>query len=517
MNRKEKLLSGLCAVTAICLVAVMPVEAKDKDHIENGVYLEEINVSGMSKEEAIDAVNETVEQRLSKTITLIGVGNSEVPVQVSELGLVWTNPGIVTEAVSLGKSGNIVKRYKELKNLEQNNKVYDIRYGANKDAIKEILSTRCAVGNIEKTDATLTRENGTFVATEGIAGYKVDETASLDRLYSFLTEEWDGEDGSFELSVIEDAPRGTAEELLSLTDVLGSFTTSFSTSGKSRSANVTNGCNLINGTLLYPGDEFSTYDTISPFSEANGYYLAGSYLNGQVVESLGGGICQLSTTLYNAVLLAELEVTERHNHSMIIGYVEPSADAAISESAGKDFRFVNNTEYPIYIEGYIHDKHITFNLYGVESRDPGRQVSYESVVLEKTVPDSDKIYTDAGQPAGYHSSIQSVHIGYKAQLWKKVTENGVQVSKEQINSSTYKASPRSITIGVATEDPNIYNALMAAAASGSADQARAAAEAVAAGQTPVIAPPATEAPQEQTPPGEAPQEAPSDPGETPAI
>ena len=139
MNRKEKLLSGLCAVTAIYLVAVMPVEAKDKDHIENGVYLEEINASGMSKEEAIDAVNETVEQRLSKTITLIGVGNSEVPVQVSELGLVWTNPGIVTEAVSLGKSGNIVKRYKELKNLEQNNKVYDIRYGANKDAIKEIL------------------------------------------------------------------------------------------------------------------------------------------------------------------------------------------------------------------------------------------------------------------------------------------------------------------------------------------------------------------------------------------
>ena len=68
MNRKEKLLSGLCAVTAICLVAVMPVEAKDKDHIENGVYLEEINASGMSKEEAIDAVNETVEQRLSKPL-----------------------------------------------------------------------------------------------------------------------------------------------------------------------------------------------------------------------------------------------------------------------------------------------------------------------------------------------------------------------------------------------------------------------------------------------------------------
>ena len=516
MNRKGKFLSGLCAVTAVFLVAMMPVEAKEKDHIENGVYMEDINVSGMSKEEAMQAVNESVEQRLGKTITLIGVGESEIPVQVSELGLVWTNPGIVSDAVSLGKSGNIVKRYKELKSLEQNNKIYDIHYGANKDAIREILTTRCTTGNIEKIDATLTRADGAFIATEGISGYKVDEITSLDRLYTFLAEEWDGQDCTFELTIVEDKPRGTVEELMSLTDVLGTFTTSFSTSGTSRSANVTNGCNLINGTLLYPGDEFSTYEAIAPFSEANGYYLAGSYLNGQVVESLGGGICQVSTTLYNAVLLAELEVTERHNHSMIIGYVEPSADAAISESAGKDFRFVNNTEYPIYIEGYTQDKHITFNLFGIESRDPGRKVSYESVVLEKTVPDTETIYTDAGRPAGYHSSVQSVHIGYKAQLWKTVWENGEQVSREQINSSTYKPSPRSITIGVATEDPNIYNALMAAAASGSVDQAKAAAQSVAGGQVPEIAPAPQETPQNQ-PTAEIPQEAPSNEGETPAI
>ena len=70
----------------------------------------------------------------------------------------------------------------------------------------------------------------------------------------------------------------------------------------------------------------------------------------QVVDSLGGGICQVSTTLYNAVLLAELEVTERYNHSMNVGYVDPSADAAIAESSGKDFKFVNNTDAPIYIE-----------------------------------------------------------------------------------------------------------------------------------------------------------------------
>ena len=82
--------------------------------------------------------------------------------------------------------------------------------------------------------------------------------------------------------------RGTTEELSKVKDVLGTFSTSFKTSGSGRSANVRNGCALINGTTLYPGDEFSTYDAVSPFSEANGYFLAGSYLNGQVLDSLGG-------------------------------------------------------------------------------------------------------------------------------------------------------------------------------------------------------------------------------------
>ena len=88
---------------------------------------------------------------------------------------------------------------------------------------------------------------------------------------------------------------------------------------------------MINGTVLYPGDEFSANTAMAPFTEANGYYAAGSYVNGQVVDSLGGGVCQISTTLYNAVLRAELEVTMRYNHSMTVGYVDLSADAALAE------------------------------------------------------------------------------------------------------------------------------------------------------------------------------------------
>lgn len=170
----------------------------------------------------------------------------------------------------------------------------------------------------------------------------------------------------------------------------------------------------------------------------------------------------MSTTLYNAVLRAELDVTMRYNHSMVVSYVEPSEDAAIATSAGKDFKFVNNTEYPIYIEGYTtSDRKLVFNIYGVESRKPSHSVEYVSEVLEVTQPSADMIYADASKPIGY-IDVESAHVGYKARLWKVTKENGVEVSREQVNKSTYKMSPRSAVVGVSTGDPNAYNEIMAA-------------------------------------------------------
>ena len=322
-------------------------------------------------------------------------------------------------------------------------------------------------------NASLVKTESGFQVTEGQPGILVDTDASTDAVYDYLLSDWNGSACDIDLVISVDEPEGTAEDLEKVKDVLGTFTTSYSTSGGSRSANVANGCSLINGTTLYPGEEFSAYEAVSPFSEANGYYMAGSYLNGQVVDSLGGGICQVSTTLYNAVLLSELDVTERYNHSMIVTYVDPSADAAIAESSGKDFKFKNNTEYPIYIEGITTpDKHITFTIYGVETRDPGREVIYESVVLERIAPDTEVIYTDASRPVGF-CSVQSAHVGYKAQLWKVVRENGEEVSREQVNSSSYMKAPRSATVGIATEDEGAYNAIMAAVATNSIDEVKA--------------------------------------------
>ncbi len=481
MGKVVKCLAVVSAVYITVFSMSMTVNAKE-NKIESGIYANDINLSGMTASEAESAVQTYVDSLADTQITLHAVDNNEIMVTASEIGLKWGNPEIISEAVSLGKDGNIVQCYKVLKRLEHENKVYQIAFDFDKELIKTLVEEQGAQYNQDAVDATLTKVDEEFQITEGQNGIAVDTNASVDAIYDYLVNDWDGAACDIDLVINIVEPRGTAEELARVTDVLGTFTTSFSSSGSNRGGNVSNACSLINGTTLYPGDEFSALNKITPFSEGNGYYLASSYLNGQVVDSLGGGVCQVSTTLYNAVLLAEMDVTQRNNHSMIVTYVDPSADAAIAESSGKDFKFVNNSEYPIYIEGYTtDDKKITFTIYGVETRDSNRQVTYESKVLEKIEPDKEIIYTDPSLSLGY-CSIQSAHIGYRAQLWKVVTVDGVEVSREQVNSSSYMSSPRSATVGVSTSDPIAYNDIMAAVASGSIDQVKSVASAYKAAQ-----------------------------------
>jgi len=488
----------ICFLLVIALMGFRGSEAwageqKDGDkRILPGIFIEDIPLEGKTAAEAKALVESYVSDNLSgKVITLIAVDGNSVEITPADVGLCWSNPEIVEEAADIGQKGNVVQRYKAAKDLQYQNKVFHMEFDVDRERVIQILKEQCSIYDVEAKDATLSRIDGSFVVNEGQTGKVVDVEASAQLLHDYFNSDWnEGEGGSVELVVTVDEPKGTDEELSKVKDVLGTFTTSFRTSGSARSANVVNGCSLINGTTLYPGDEFSTVEAITPFTAENGYYMAASYLNGQVVDSLGGGICQVSTTLYNAILLSELEVTERHNHSMIVTYVDPSADAAIAESSGKDFKFVNNTGAPVYIEGVTtDDKHITFTVYGMETRDSGHQVRYESEVVSTTYPDSEVIYASESLPVG-SVSVQSAHIGYKANLWKIVTENGQEVSREQVNSSSYKMVPRTATVGVSTSDPNAYNAIMAAISTNSIDHVKNVAAALAAGE----APPAIEVP-----------------------
>ena len=502
----RKLSMAVPLIIAAMAVISVPVSAKESK-IESGIYANDMDLSGMTTQEAGDKIKTYVDSFGVAEITLNAVNGGTINTTAAELGLKWGNETILDEVANFGRDGDILQCYKELKDLEHSNKIYKVAFEFDKDRIRTIIEENAEQYNQEAVNATMMKTETGFEITEGHIGVMVDTEASADAVYNYLTDNWDGTGCAIDLVIVVDEPIGKAEDLAKVQDVLGTFTTSYSTSGGSRSANVANGCNLINGTTLFPGEEFSAYEAVAPFTEANGYYMAGSYLNGQVVDSLGGGICQVSTTLYNAVLLSELDVTERYNHSMIVTYVDPSADAAIAESSGKDFKFRNNTDYPIYIEGSTtSDKQITFTIYGVETRDTAnREVAYESVVLERTVPEEEVIYADESLPVGY-CSVQSAHIGYKAQLWKVVRENGVEVSREQINSSSYMKAPRSATVGVATADEGARNAIMAAIATNSIDEVKAVAGSYRAASGDAAAQPIVDATEE----GEQPQEAPAE-------
>ena len=468
------------AFSICCMSTGLDVKAVGKDSkIEEGVKIGNIDVSGMSISEAEGAVGTFVVSLKDVRITLRLEGGQDTVGTAGEFGITWEDGGELEEAAMLGKRGNIVQRYKTLADLKREGRSYPLNISFGSDVLDSILNSLGETYDQEAVDASLTKTESGFQITEGQTGRVLDVAKSKEAVLNYLQSSWDYGNASIDLVVTVEEPKGNAETLNKVKDVLGTYTTSYKSSGPSRVTNVRTGCNHINGVTLYPGEQCSVLDLITPFSVENGYELAGSYLNGQVVNSLGGGICQVSTTLYNAVLNAELQVDERSNHSMIVTYVDPSADAAISESGGKDFKFTNNKEYPIYIEGTTtSDKTITFTIYGVEDRSSDRKVEYVSEVLETNVPPTEKIIP-TGDPVGY-VNVQSVHVGYKARLWKVVTENGVEVSREQVNSSSYAAVPRTASVGTATADPNVAAQIQAAIATGSIDYVKSVAGALAA-------------------------------------
>ena len=449
---------------AICLLAMtssMTVCAAGET-ILKGVSIDKLDVSGMTREEALAAL-ESYEKNLGGQSIKLGIGDNVIEAKLSDLGVTFDNEDLVDEAIGVGHAGNIVKRYKDQKDLQHSGKTFPLSWQTNEDTVRTYVENNCTEYDKKAQNASLTRENGAFNFVAGTEGLELNVDSAVRTISDYLENSWTSDNTevlNLETQVTE--PEGSAEELANIKDLLGSFTTSFSTSGSNRCKNVSSGASHINGTVLYPGEEFSAYETVSPFTEANGYAMAGSYLNGEVVDSMGGGICQVSTTLYNAVLRAELNVTERSPHSMTVHYVDLSEDAAIAGTY-KDFKFVNSTEYPIYIEGYTtSDKKITFNIYGKETRDKNRTISFESQMVSET-PATTILQEDAGQGIGYKAVSSKGSSGYVAELYKIVKVNGVETDRIKVNKSTYKGTNRVVTYGTAG-DPTLSENLRAAIA-----------------------------------------------------
>lgn len=424
---------------------------KPADHIIcDGVFVDTIDLSGMTRGQALQAVQEYSDTH-KKRMLEVDVNGKMVAVSLEELGYESEANDFVDQALQVGKGSNPFANYVQIREAAVNPVVFDLGFQCSEKEIRDFVKKKCAKKCTKAKDSKIKMKNGALVYTDSRQGSSLDIDSTVDRIRAEVGKQEKADVIRVKAVVTIQEPSVTQELAARCKDKIGTFRTTYNAGNVSRSRNLANAARLVNGHVINPGETFSVHDAISPLTEDNGYYAAPSYSNGEVVDSIGGGVCQVSTTLYNAVLKAELEVVERSPHSMVVSYVEPSMDAAIAGDY-KDFKFKNNTDVPLYLEGGTSAGTIYFNIYGEETRSKKRKVTFESETTETIQPGADKITYDKTKPITYSKVTQEAHIGYKARLWKIVKENG-KTKKTQVNSSTYQAVPRYVTKGAAKATP----------------------------------------------------------------
>lgn len=412
------------------------------EKILNGVYIDSVNVSNMTKEQAMTAVDNHLNEISGYNIKMYA-GNKVADATAAELGLSWDGDGVLNKVLSIGRSGDLIGRFKVKEDLKKGTIRLVLPYEADRAKIEEIITERCLPFDGEPVNATMKKVDGEFVIENGQPGIMIDLKASVDVIEEYISKLWRNGGGEVELAAEITPSPHDQEGLKEIANILGSATTDYSSSSANRAKNIKTGTEKINGAVLFPGEEYSVCDALVPFSKENGYELGGTYADGEVVDDFGGGICQVSTTLYLALLRSELEIVERFNHSMTVKYVKLSMDAAIAEGA-KDLIFKNNLEYPIFIEGYTNGGEVGFSVYGKEYRPEGREVRYENETLETTEAKASLV---AKGNFGKIEQVGAPYTGYVASLWKVVTENG-QETRTKVNDSNYQMVPAKYEVGV---------------------------------------------------------------------
>ena len=227
-------------------------------------------------------------------------------------------------------------------------------------------------------------------------------------------------------------------------DLLGSFSTRYDSQNKNRENNLNLASAKINEKVIASGGEFSYNSVVGARTIASGYKEAKIYSNGQVVDGIGGGICQISSTLYNAAMFANLDIKERHNHQFITSYVEPGRDATVVYGS-KDLKFTNNRSYPIKIISAASDGIVKVSIYGIKE-DLEYDVSFDSETIS-TIPYSTEYeYNSNLEP----SSKQVKQLGANGAIvntYKVVKLNGAIVSRTLISQDTYNALNKVIETG----------------------------------------------------------------------
>lgn len=285
-------------------------------------------------------------------------------------------------------------------------------------------------------------ESMQFTFSQGSVGRLLDQARLKEELISAMNEGG----GNVELRFTEVQPSCREEELASRYGLRAFAVTSARSSSSNRISNIRTALKAIDGCRLEPDEEFSFNTVVGKRTAERGYKTATAYSGGEVTEELGGGICQVSTTLFNAAAKADLNVTERHNHSIPVHYVDLGKDATVNWG-GQDLRFVNTSGGPLWIRAYLdEDKKVRVGFFGLLIEN-GESFTLEAETTE-TTPYEIRTQTNAFLLPGESNVVRQGRIGYKAVLWKcRKNAQGETISREEYFKSRYPGRDEIIETG----------------------------------------------------------------------
>ncbi|MBQ0105572.1 MAG: VanW family protein [Armatimonadetes bacterium] len=313
----------------------------NKEIIIGRIYALGVDIGGKSRQDAKELLTRKANEALSKKLT-VNINQDKYEIAYKSLGLVYNIDEIIEEAYVFGRNGGLFDNFMNIISDTWFNMSVTPQY--NKKLTEEFVSDTAKKYSAKPVNAKIHKSGVGISVSPSRDGMTVDKKLLAEKIEKAL---FHGEETvDFSVKIVK--PKITAESLQSVNKKLGSFSTKYNSGKVQRSHNLAVACRKINESLVMPGETFSFNGTVGPRNARTGFQNAIVFQDGEEVEGMGGGICQVSSTLFNATLLSGLQISQRRCHSLKVAYVPLGRDAMVSYGSS-DFRFRNNTSYPVAV------------------------------------------------------------------------------------------------------------------------------------------------------------------------
>lgn len=426
----------------------------------NGIYVDGQHLGGLTRSDAqaiFDQKNADLQGQASLEITS---GEHSWALTGSEQIVIRDDrESILDEAFAIGRSASAQQNLADLEALEKQPREFSITRAYVLTDREAVIETVCQTLDQPAQNAQILgydSQSKTFQFEPEQTGMVVDAQKLANDIETALVAA--DFPAKVAVSIIEQQPEVTQEALAAEYALMAEFSTT-AKKDTARNTNIALALEAFNGVVLAPGEEFSINDTTGERTSAKGYQVAGVILNGASSEDLGGGVCQVSSTLFNAVARAGLEITERHPHSWPSDYIGAGFDAMINYPES-DFKFVNNTQGNVYLFSAFdwETRKLTVQIFGKPIYEPGVTVDLTHQCVE-TIPEPDPIITL--DDTRYINDIEVTRKGRSGSRWvttRVFYKDGVQTGSEQLCTSYYRAIAAKMTMGT-IDSGNIPTAL----------------------------------------------------------